>query len=129
VIVPPVTRSVTLAVLGGIVVALAWPIRRAVKGTAPLRIDLFRAARTAVLAKACALAGALLAGFPLGLLLYMLTRTVLGSASGLVLTASAVVGGAVLLAGGLVAEWMCTIPPADGDEDEEPDAGTTRSHA
>ena len=131
-VVPPVTLSITLAVIAVLVVVLAWPIRRAIRGTAPLRIDPFRAARTAVLAKTCAIMGALLTGWPIGLLLFMLTRTVLGDASGIVLTASAAVGGALLLVGGLLAEWFCTLPPDDRDADHDnrgPEPGATHSHA
>ncbi|GAA4178370.1 DUF3180 domain-containing protein [Gryllotalpicola koreensis] len=131
--VPPVTLSVTLAVIAVIVVALAWPIRRAIRGKTTLRIDPFRAARTAVLAKACSILGALLAGLPLGLLLFMLTRTVLADTSSIVLTISAVLGGALLLTGGLLAEWFCTLPPDDPDSDREedrgPEPGATHSHA
>jgi hypothetical protein len=132
VIVPPVTLSVTLAVIAVLIVVLAWPIRRAIRGTAPLRIDPFRAARTAVLAKACAIMGALLAGLPLGLLLFMLTRTVLGDTSSILITASAVLGGALLLTGGLLAEWFCTLPPDDPESDRDepgPEPGATHSHA
>jgi hypothetical protein len=132
-LVPPVTLSITLAVIAVIVVALAWPIRRAIRGTAPLRIDPFRAARTAVLAKTCSVIGALLVGLPLGLLLFMLTRTVLADTSSIVLTVATVVGGALLLVGGLLAEWFCTLPPddpeADREEDRGPEPGATRSHA
>jgi hypothetical protein len=140
-LVPPLTLSITLAVIAIIVVALAWPIRRAIKGTAPLRIDPFRAARTVVLAKACSIMGALLLGLALGLLLFMLTRTVLGDPLGTVLTVAAAVGGALLLVGGLLAEWFCTLPPDDSDSDDEDadrasrgrgpgrEPGTSSSHA
>ncbi|AYG03119.1 DUF3180 domain-containing protein [Gryllotalpicola protaetiae] len=132
-IVPPVTLSVTLAVIAIIVVVLAVPIRRAIRGKQTLRIDPFRAARTAVLAKACSVLGALLTGLPLGLLLFMLTRTVLADTSSIVLTVSAVVGGALLLVGGLLAEWFCTLPPDDPDAERDaergPEPGASRSHA
>ena len=117
-LVPPITLSITLAVIGGVVVALAWPIRRAVKGTAQLRMDPFRAARTAVLAKACAIVGALFTGFAIGLLVYLLTRSVVGDAGSVWLTISAAIGGAVLLACGLIAEFFCTLPPPSDDDAE-----------
>ncbi|HEY0249198.1 MAG TPA: DUF3180 domain-containing protein [Gryllotalpicola sp.] len=133
VVVVPITLAVTLVAIGAVVVVMAWPIRRAIRGTAPLRIDPFRAARTAVLAKACSVIGALLAGLPLGLLFYMLTRTVLGDAGNLWQTVSAVVAGALLMTAGLIAEWFCTLPPpSSGEEDEEdrgPEPGATHSHA
>ena len=61
-IVPPLSLPITLAGVAVIVVALAWPIRRAVKGKATKHLDPFRAMRTAVLAKACSLSGALVLG-------------------------------------------------------------------
>jgi hypothetical protein len=130
VLVPPVTLAVTLAVIAVIVVVLAWPIRRAIRGRSPLRMDPFRAARTAVLAKSCSIAGALVGGLTLGLLLFMLTRTVVGDTGSIVLTAAGAVGAGVLLTGGLLAEWFCTIPPSDDDDDRrEPPTGATHSHA
>jgi len=132
-IVPPVTLSITVVVIAVVVVVLAWPIRRAIRANTTLRIDPFRAARTAVLAKACTIMGGLVTGLPLGLLLFMLTRTVLADASSIVLTVSAVVGGALLLTGGLLAEWFCTLPPddpdAERDENRGPEPGASRSHA
>ena len=119
-LVPPVVLGVTLAVIGFVVAALAWPIRRAVRGTAPLRIDPFRAARTAVLAKACAITGALLTGFMIGLLLYLVTRSVLAGTSSIWLTVISGIGGAILLVGGLLAEWFCTLPPPSDDDDDHP---------
>ena len=116
-VVPPVTLSITLLVIAVIVVVLAWPVRRAVRGTARAHIDPFRAARTAVLAKACAVMGALLTGLPLGLLLFMVTRTVLGDAANFILTVSALLGGALLLTAGLLAEWFCTLPPDDPESE------------
>ena len=126
-LVPPITLSVTLALIGGVVVVLAWPIRRAVIGKAPLRIDAFRAARTAALAKACALAGALLTGFALGVLIFEVTRSVV--VSSVWLTVFAVLGGGILLAGGLVAEWCCTLPPPSDEERRAPEPGASGSRA
>lgn len=129
-IVPPLALAVTLAVIGVVVVTLAWPIRRAIKGTAPLRIDPFRAARTAVLAKSCAITGALLTGFMIGLALFLVTRSVIASTGSVWLTFISAIGGAVLLVGGLIAEWFCTIPPRDEDNRSgDADPGVNRSHA
>ncbi|GAA4160872.1 hypothetical protein GCM10022286_17580 [Gryllotalpicola daejeonensis] len=132
-LVPPVTLSVTLAVIAVIVVVLALPIRRAIHGNTGVRIDPFRAARTVVLAKACSIMGSLLAGLPIGLLLFMLTRTVIADTSSIVLTSSAILAALLLLTGGLLAEWFCTLPPddpdADRDDDRGPEPGATHSHA
>jgi hypothetical protein len=99
-------------------VAFAWPIRRAVKGTGR-RVDPFRAMRVAALAKACSLSGALVAGVGAGIVLFLLTRTVVSSATSVWLAVATAGGAVLLLVGGLVAEYFCTLPPED-PEDEEP---------
>jgi hypothetical protein len=116
-ITPPISLTLVLIAIGIIVVALAVPVRRAVKD-ARRRVDPFFALRVLVLAKASALAGSLLGGVGVGFIIYFLTRTVpaLGSVG---YSIGMSVGAAILLIGGLVAEEMCRIPPPT-DEDEEP---------
>jgi hypothetical protein len=115
---PPLSLPITLLAIGVIVVLLALPIRRAVRGTSKARIDPFRAMRTAVLAKACSLSGALLAGAGVGLLLFVLTRTVLPGLDPVWLTSAAAAGGVLLMVGGLIAEFFCMLPPPEDDEHE-----------
>lgn len=119
ILVPPVAMPATLAGIGIIVVVLAWPIRRAVRGSVKTRIDPFRAMRIAVLAKASALVGALLAGAGAGILAYLLTRSVLPGGPSIGLAIALVAGGVVLMVGGLVAEYFCTLPPPSDDEGEQ----------
>ena len=120
VITPPFTLAVALVLIGVIVVAMAWPIRRVARRDHGARVDPFYATRVVMLAKACALGGALLSGGALGILGYFLSRPVLpvGSVSTAIATA---VGAILLLVGGLVAEHWCTIPP---DDDETKRTGT-----
>jgi Protein of unknown function (DUF3180) len=118
-LVPPISLAVTLVGVAVIVVALAWPIRRAVKGKATKHLDPFRAMRIAVLAKACSLSGALVLGVGLGITLFLVTRSVVPSASTIWLALATAIGAALLLAGGLVAEWCCTLPPDDTDTEKE----------
>ena len=118
-IVPPLSLPVTLTGVGVIVVALAWPIRRAVKGKATKHLDPFRAMRTAVLAKACSLSGALVFGFGVGITLFLLTRSVVPAADTVWLAFATAIGAALLLAGGLVAEAFCTLPPDDTEPEKE----------
>ncbi|MGI9821925.1 DUF3180 domain-containing protein [Agromyces sp. Marseille-Q5079] len=118
-IVPPLSLSITLVGIAAVVVALAWPIRRAVKQRATKHLDPFRAMRIAILAKASSLSGALLLGLGLGITLYLLTRTVLPPASTVWLAVASAIGAAVLLVGGLVAEHFCTLPPDDTDAEKE----------
>lgn len=108
VLVPPVSLAVALALIAVMLVALAWPVRRAAQGER--RIDPFFATRVVVLAKASALAGALLAGAAAGILIYLLSRVVVPLGSSL--TAGATLVAAVALAAAaLVAEHWCSLPP------------------
>jgi uncharacterized membrane protein len=117
-LVPPITIAVALAVIGVIVVILALPVRRVAKREPNATVDPFYATRVVAIAKASSLIGALLGGGALGIAFFLLTRTV--TAGGSLLMAVASIGGAiVLLAGGLVAEWMCTITPHDDDDPDE----------
>jgi len=118
-LVPPISLAVTLVGVALIVVALAWPIRRAVKGKATKHLDPFRAMRIAVLAKACSLSGALVLGVGFGITLFLITRSVVPSAGTIWLALATAIGAGLLLAGGLVAEWCCTLPPDDTDTEKE----------
>ncbi|UFS59074.1 DUF3180 domain-containing protein [Subtercola endophyticus] len=113
----PLSLSITLVAAGAIVVVLAVPIARAIRGTNPNPINPFRAMRVAVLAKASSMVGSLIAGFGLGIVVYLLSRSVVPAVSSLWTSIAAAVAGAILLACGLVAEKLCTLPPEDKDPD------------
>ncbi len=117
IIIPPLTLAIALAAIGGIVVSLAVPIRRLTRGKTKGPIDPFYATRVLMLAKACALCGALLTGFGIGIAIYLLSRSIL-QVNSLGLAIATVIGSGVLLAAGLIAEHMCTIPPGDDDDDD-----------
>ncbi|WP_353826678.1 DUF3180 domain-containing protein [Agromyces sp. SYSU T0242] len=119
-LVPPFSLALTLVGLGVIVVLVAWPIRQAVRGERRGRLDPFRAARVAVLAKASSITGALVLGAGVGITLFLLTRSVLPPAATTWMAVATAIGAALLLAGGLVAEAFCTLPPDDPDEEEGP---------
>lgn len=113
---PVFSLPILLAVLAGIVVVLAIPIRRATHGSSRAPVNPFRAVRVAMLAKASSLVGAVCAGFSGGLVLFLLSRPAepsLGSMGALLTTLAAA---ALLVAGGLVAEHLCTIRKDDDDE-------------
>jgi Protein of unknown function (DUF3180) len=114
--VPPYSLPLTLFVIAAFVVALAVPIRQATHGKARGRIDPFQAARIAVLAKACSLSGGLLAGFGIGVLVFLLTRSVLPASGNVVQAVVSFLGAVALLVGGLIAEHLCTLPPGPGEE-------------
>ncbi len=120
VLIPPFTVAVALVLIGIIIVAMAWPVRRVARGDRSKRVDPFYATRVVVLAKASSLAGALLAGGALGILGFFLTRSV-PQVSSVTMAIAVVVGAVLLLVGGLVAEHWCTIPP---DDDEKTRKGT-----
>jgi len=108
VFVPPVSLAVALGLIAVLLVALAWPVRRAAAGER--RIDPFYATRVVVLAKASSLAGALLAGAAAGILTFLLSRAVVPLGS--TLTAGAtLITAVVLVAAALVAEHWCALPP------------------
>ncbi|AYF97670.1 DUF3180 domain-containing protein [Protaetiibacter intestinalis] len=118
-IVPQVTLSVTLVLIAVIVVVLALPVRRATRGAgtdaAKRRVDPFYATRVLLIAKASAVAGALLGGAAVGLVIELLIRPV--SAVGTVWAGVAmVVASVLLLTAGLVAEGWCAVPPDDEDK-------------
>jgi len=114
VLVPPVSLAVALVLIGAVVLALAWPVRRAAKGER--RIDPFYATRVVILAKASALAGALLAGAAAGILIYLLTRAVVPLGSTLA-AGGTVVAAALLVIAALVAEHLCALPPDEPTEE------------
>lgn len=119
--IPPLSFGIALAAVGVLVVLFARPIYPVARKHPGARVNPFYAARVAVLAKASSIAGAAALGFTIAVLVFVLGRPVLPAVGSLVATVVAVVGAFVLLFGGLVAEWMCRLPP-EKDEPEEPAA-------
>jgi hypothetical protein len=117
---PEYTLAVTLVLIGAAVVALAWPVRRATRGNPAHRVDPFYATRVVTLGKAAALAGALIGGVGLGLVIELIVRSGAPGADAYLRVFSVLGGGIALLAGGLVAEWFCTVPK---NHDDDPDDG------
>ena len=115
---PSPLLPVMLFLLGAGVLAAAWPVRRSVReGT---RIDPIRAARTAMLARATSLLGAIVGGFGAGLALFILTRPVAPQVGSITVMIAVVVTAALLIAAALVAEHFCTLPK--DPDDRQPDA-------
>lgn len=112
--IPPITLGVALVFIGVILPVLAWPIRKVTRHNSdkptPQPVSPFYATRVVLLAKAGALTGALLAGSGVGIVVFLATRLVITPAP-LFLALSTAIGGVVLMAGGLVAEKWCQIPP------------------
>ena len=121
--VPPISLAFTLFVVAAAVVFLAVPIRRKVTGKRKEPIDAFYAARVLALAKASSFAGSLLLGLGAGVLLYLLGRPIAPSGSILINVIAQLVSAALLIAAGLIAEWLCVLPPDDLDKNEKEVAG------
>lgn len=136
-IVPQVTLSVTLVLIAVVVVVLALPVRRATRpgsrqdgprAGAPGRggsrpggsrpVDPFYATRVLLIAKASAVAGALLGGSAVGLVTELVIRPV-SMAATVWAGVAMIVASILLLVAGLLAESWCALPP---DDDEHPSA-------
>ncbi len=111
VLIPPYTLTITLVAAAVIVVVLAVPIRRSIRGTSKARINPFRAMRIVLLAKASTLVGSLIAGFGIGVVVFLLTRPVVADVGSVWPGIATALAGVVLLTAGLVAERLCTLPP------------------
>jgi len=124
---PEFTFGATLALIGILVVVLAVPVYRATHG--PLRhpVDSFYATRVVVLGKASSLTGALLSGLGIGLAIELLIHSGSTTVETLLRVLAALGGAVLLLAGGLVAEFLCRVPPQDDDDDHH-DRGPERVH-
>lgn len=112
--------AISLVFLAAAVIVLAVPIRRATRAPVRTRIDPFHATRVVLFAKASALAGAIIAGAAAGILLELLVRGGGFTADNPLRSVAALVGAVVLLAAGLIGEWLCTVPPRDDDRDPDP---------
>ncbi len=111
----PFPLPFTLALIGVIIVVMAWPVRRVARGDRTKRVDPFYATRVVMLAKASSLGGALLAGGGLGIASYLLSRSVLPAVGSVTMGIATAAGAILLLVAGLVAEHWCAIPPDDDD--------------
>lgn len=116
IVIPPITLAVALILIGVIIVVMALPVRRVSRGVPNARIDPFYATRVLMLAKASSLSGALLGGGAIGIIGYLLSRSVLPSTTSVAAAIATGVAAIVLLVAGLVAEHMCRIPPEDQDK-------------
>ena len=114
-LVPPFTLGTALGLIGILVVVLALPVWRVVRKVQGAKVDPFYATRIVLLAKASSLAGSLLTGLAVAVVVFLLTRSVVAAAGSVGMAVVTLVGAALLLIGGLVAEKMCTLPPEDDE--------------
>jgi len=118
VVIPPVTLAFALALIGAIVIVMALPVRKVARRVEGARVDPFYATRVVMLAKASSLSGSLLAGAGLGIAAYLVTRSVIPGVGSVAMALATAAGAIILLVAGLVAEYMCTLPPDDDDPRE-----------
>jgi len=121
----PVLPATALATMGVIVIitlvlgirVLRWRNSHEPNSKAQKRqLDPLLAARTLVLAQACAYAGTVLLGWHIGIFLDQLRIWSLRSDQGITWLALAMAGGGlVMIVVGLLVERFCRIPPEDGD--------------
>jgi hypothetical protein len=113
----PVTALATMAVIVVITLILGIRVLRWRNSTKRKKaLDPILAARTLVLAQACAYAGTVLLGWHAGIFLDQLRIWNLRSDQGITWVAIAVAGGGlVMIVVGLLVERFCRIPPEDSD--------------
>ena len=124
----PATALATMGVIVAITLILGIRVLRWRNSTKRKKaLDPILAARTLVLAQACAYAGTVLLGWHAGIFLDQLRIWNLRSDQGITWVAVAVAGGGlVMIVVGLLVERFCRIPPEDSDAapgDGEPGHG------
>ncbi|KAB1640841.1 DUF3180 domain-containing protein [Gulosibacter chungangensis] len=87
----------------------------ATREVAKLRVDPFRATFAVALAKAASLAGSVFLGGSAAVIVWLTSRTVMGS--GVTEAVIAAVASALLVIAGLIAESWCSLPPSRGESD------------
>lgn len=124
IVLPPYTLAITLVVIAVAVVLLAIPIRRRVTGKRKEPLSPFYAVRVAVLAKSSTLVGSLLFGFAVGVTAFVLMRPIPASWELIGPGIAQLIAAALLLAAGLIAEYLCTLPPDDDDKESVGDSAS-----
>lgn len=115
----PPTALVTMGVIVALTLVLGIRVLRWRNSTKKkIMLNPILAARTLVLAQACAYAGTVLLGWHAGILLDQLRIWSLRSDQSITWLALAMTGGGlVMIIVGLLVERFCRIPPEDGDAD------------
>ena len=116
-ILPPYSLSITLIAVAVLVVLLAIPVRRRVTGKRKEPLSPFYSLRVAVLAKSSSHVGALLLGLGVGLTIFLVARPIAPGWDLLGRAIADLISAAILVAAGLIAERMCTLPPDDPEQE------------
>lgn len=123
--VPPTSLAATLVVVAAVLIVLAVILHRAVKPAddepRPQRkpVNPFHAVRLLAGARAGQFAGSLFGGFGAGLALQLLTRSVMPPAHTWFPMLLVLGSGIALAVCGMIAEWLCRVPPSGPDTGSE----------
>jgi hypothetical protein len=110
----PISALVTMGVIALLTLVLGIQVLRWRNGKKKTLLDPIMAARTLILAQACAYAGTLLLGWHAGIALDLLRIGNLRSGEGILWNTLLMGGGGVvMIVVGLVVERFCRIPPED----------------
>lgn len=126
---PPWPAMVGMLLLAVALLVLGWPIKKWNDGDRTKEIDPLRAARVAMMAKAAAMAGAILAGWYAGHLAYLIVSAATVRLGLAVSYALAAVIALLLMVVGLIVENFCQLPPDDRGEHATRDRGTADGSA
>lgn len=112
----PLSSLITMGLIAVVCLVLGFRVRRWRDGNRQKLLDPLLAARTLILAQACAYAGAVLFGWHLGIMVDQLPTLGLRADLGIIWRILALMGGgAVMIVSGLVVERFCKLPPDDSD--------------
>lgn len=114
--VPPLSLPITLAAVATVLIVLGIRLRRAVTHR-PGDVNPFHAFRLLLTARAAQFVGAIFGGFGGGLWIAIVGRSIAPAASVWSPMLFTVVGGAVLIACGVITELLCRVPPGDDEQD------------
>lgn len=117
----PLSSLITMGLIVVVCLILGFKVRRWRDGNRDKVLDPLMAARTVVLAQACAYAGAVLFGWHAGILLDQLPTISMRVDLGIIWQIVALLaGGLVMVAVGIMVERFCKLPPEDSEPTIKP---------
>ncbi|MGN5734148.1 DUF3180 domain-containing protein [Arthrobacter psychrochitiniphilus] len=112
----PLSSLITMALISIVCLILGLKVRRWRDGKREKALDPLLAARTVILAQACAYAGAVLFGWHAGILINQLPTIAMRSDLSIIWVMVAhLAGGLVMVAIGVMVERFCKVPPEDNE--------------
>lgn len=112
---PPLTFSITMIVIGALLIVAVQPIKRHLKDPKRALNPLY-ATRILYLAKASVLVGTLLSGLAAGAIVFRLLLPEPNLDFGFWQAVVAVASGVILASAALYVEYSCRLPPDDADK-------------